>query len=140
MNEQHQHAHEHGGKEEKKCPHGCAECKGCNGDDCVCMKKGSGKNIGMAVLAYILFFVPLLTDAKNDPFVKFHVKQGLVLLLTGFAVSIIGSFLPIIGWLIILPLGSIMVLVLWIVGVVRALGGEERELPLVGSFAKYFTF
>lgn len=32
------------------------------------------KNIGMAVVAYILFFIPLLTDAKNDPFVKYHVK------------------------------------------------------------------
>ncbi|MBP6855591.1 MAG: hypothetical protein KBC26_01280 [Candidatus Pacebacteria bacterium] len=32
------------------------------------------KNIAMAIVAYILFFIPLLTDAKNDPFVKYHVK------------------------------------------------------------------
>jgi uncharacterized membrane protein len=135
--EQQQQGHE---KENKKCVHGCPECKGCNGDDCICIKKGSGKNIGMAVVAYILFFIPLLTDAKNDPFVKFHVKQGLVLLLTGFAVSIVGSILPIIGWFIILPLGSLAVLILWIIGILNAVSGKEKELPLVGSLAKHFTF
>ncbi len=139
--EQHQHAHEgHEEKEKSKCPHGCAECKGCNGDDCICMKKGSGKNIGMAVLAYIIFFLPLLTDAKNDPFVKFHVKQGLVLLITEVVVSVVGTIVPFLGWFIILPIGSLLVLLLWIMGIVHAINGTEKELPLVGSFAKHLTF
>ena len=31
----------------------------------------------MAIIAYILFFVPLLTgDRKKSPFVKFHTNQG----------------------------------------------------------------
>jgi len=143
--EQHQHAHgyahhEDDKKEETKCPHGCAECKGCNGDDCICVKKGNGKNIGMAVLGYIIFFLPLLTDAKNDPFVKFHVKQGLVLLITEVGISVVGTIVPFLGWFIILPLGSIFILVLWIIGVVNAINGTEKELPFVGSFAKHFTF
>ena len=94
----------------------------------------------MAVLAYIIFFIPLLTDTKDDPFVKFHVKQGLVLLLTQVIISVIGSAVPFLGWFIILPLGSIFVLVLWIIGVVNAFNGAEKELPLVGSFARHFTF
>ena len=52
-------------------------------------KPSAGHNTGMAVLAYILFFIPLLTDAKNDPFVKFHVKQGLVLFLANILVLIV---------------------------------------------------
>ncbi len=36
------------------------------------------KNTAMAAVAYLIFFLPLLTDAKNDQFVKYHVKQGLV--------------------------------------------------------------
>jgi len=43
--------------------------------------KTEEKNTGMAIVAYILFFIPLLTDAKKDPFVKYHVKQGLVIFL-----------------------------------------------------------
>jgi len=34
------------------------------------------KNTAMGIIAYIVFFVPLLTSSKNDPFVKYHVKQG----------------------------------------------------------------
>ena len=52
-------------------------------------KKASGKNTGMAIVALIIFFVPLLTDAKKDPFVKFYVKQGLVLFIGWIAISII---------------------------------------------------
>ncbi|GAF91940.1 unnamed protein product, partial [marine sediment metagenome] len=44
------------------------------------------KNTGMAIVAYILFFIPLLTDAKNDPFVKYHVKQGLSLFLVAVVI------------------------------------------------------
>jgi len=92
--------------------------------------KSGQKNVGMAVLCYlgILVLVPLLTDAKNDPFVKFHIKQGLVLLI----VDIIASFIfwiPFIGW--ILWLG---IVILFIMGIVNAAGGKEKELPLIGSF------
>jgi len=34
----------------------------------------------LAIVAYILFFIPLLTDAKNDPFVKFHVKTRVLII------------------------------------------------------------
>lgn len=91
-------------------------------------KKSGQKNVGMAILAYlgILVLVPLLTDAKNDPFVKFHIKQGLALLI----VDIIASFIvwvPFVGW--ILWLG---IVVLFIIGIVNASSGQEKELPLIG--------
>lgn len=53
-----------------------------------------GKNIGMAIVAYIIFFIPLLTEAKKDPFVKYHVKQGLVLFIAWIIVGMLGYFLP----------------------------------------------
>ena len=37
------------------------------------------ENVGMAVIAYIVVFIPLLTDYKNDDFVKFHIKQSLLI-------------------------------------------------------------
>jgi uncharacterized membrane protein len=104
------------------------------------VKQSTGKNTGMAVVAYILFFVPLLTDAKNDSFVKFHVKQGLVLLITSVAISVVGSFIPVIGWSVIRPLGGLFTLVLFVMGVLNAVNGVEKELPVVGQFAKEFKF
>lgn len=104
-------------------------------------KKSGGKNTGMAIVAYIIFFVPLLVEgAKNDPFVKYHVKQGLALLLLSVAVSILGSIIPFIGWFIILPVGSIFVLVLLIMGIVNAVNGVEKPLPVIGSIGENFKF
>lgn len=93
--------------------------------------KGTSKNTGMAVIAYIIFFVPLLTDAKNDPFVKYHVKQGLVL----FLAAVICNFVPIIGQIV-----SLALLVLMVIGIMNAVNGKEEPLPLIGQFADKFKF
>lgn len=92
-----------------------------------------GKNVGMAIVAYFIFFVPLLTDAKNDPFVKFHVKQGLTLFIAGFIISIL-SWMPIVRWL------NAAIIILLIVGVMNAANGREKPLPLIGRFAEKFNF
>ena len=95
-------------------------------------------NTFMAVLAYILFFVPLLTDAKNDPFVKFHVKQGLTLFLACLASAVIVR-LPVIGWMLMAPL-NIFLFILWVIGVLNALGGKQKHLPLIGQYGDKFQF
>lgn len=100
--------------------------------------KSKKPNTVMAIVAYILFFIPLLTDSKDDAFVKFHVKQGLVLFLTSIAVMIF-SMVPIIGWLLSLPL-NITVFVFWVIGIMNAINGEMKELPIVGKYAKEFSF
>lgn len=87
----------------------------------------------IAALAYIVFFLPLIVS-KDSEFGKFHANQGLILLLFGFAVSIVGSIIPFIGWFIIGPLGGLFVLVLGVLGIVNALNGVEKELPLIGGF------
>jgi len=99
--------------------------------------KTGQKNTGMAVVAYILFFVPLLTDAKNDPFVKFHVKQGFLIFLSWVIIAIIG-FLPLAGfitWIL-----NIAVICLFVIGIMNALKGEEKQLPVIGRFADKVNF
>ncbi|MFA6146136.1 MAG: hypothetical protein WC697_02275 [Patescibacteria group bacterium] len=97
------------------------------------------KNTGMAIIAYLIFFIPLLTDAKNDPFVKYHVKQGLTLLIAGVIVGILSSFLP---WSLyrISQLLNLFVFVLMIIGIMNASKGEEKPLPIIGKFADNFKF
>lgn len=92
----------------------------------------------MAVLAYILFFVPLLTDYKDDPFVKFHVKQGLVLFLALLASAVIMR-LPILGWILMFPL-NVFLLIVWLIGIYNALTGKQKHLPLIGEFGESFKF
>lgn len=91
------------------------------------------KNKVMAIIAYILFFIPLLA-AKESQYAMYHTNQGLTLFLAGIAVSIIGSIIPIIGWFLILPIGSLVVLVIGIIGIINAIKGEAKPLPLIGKF------
>ena len=95
------------------------------------------KNKAMAIVGYIipiLFFIPLISDAKNSPFAKFHANQQLNLLLAAVIVNIVGGVIPFIGWFIILPLGTIFLLVVAIMGIINGAKGEMKELPLIGGF------
>ena len=95
------------------------------------------KNKAMAIVGYIipiLFFIPLVSDAKNSPFAKFHANQQLNLLLAAVVVNIVGGIIPFIGWFIILPLGTIFLIVAAIMGIISASKAEMKPLPLIGGF------
>lgn len=103
------------------------------------MEKVTGEQILFGILSYlgILVIIPLLMK-KDDKFVYFHAKQGLVWLIFTIAVWIVAfiiGFVPFIGWLIsiLLWLG---VLAIFIVLVVKVVTGEMWELPILGEYAK----
>lgn len=89
------------------------------------------KNKVMAVLAYILFFIPLLA-AKDSKFARFHTNQGLVLFLGGIIASVV-AVIPVIGW-IVAPIAGLVITVLAIIGILNALNGRAKELPVIGKF------
>ena len=89
------------------------------------------KNKAMGLLAYILFFIPLLA-AKESPFARYHANQGLVLFLCGLISSVLW-IIPILGW-IIAPILSIVITVLAVIGIINALNGKAKELPIIGKF------
>jgi uncharacterized membrane protein len=90
------------------------------------------KNKTMAILAYFLFFLPLLA-AKDSKFAMFHANQSLIILIISVAGSIIGGVLPVIGSIISAVVG-IGVFVLWIMGIISAANGEMKPLPVIGSY------
>ena len=96
------------------------------------------KNIIMGILAYlgVLVVIPYLI-AKDDPFVKFHIKQGLVLLV----IEVLAWILSMTLWpfMMVLWLVKIVVFVLMIIGIVNVVQGREKKLPLVGDFSRYFN-
>ena len=96
------------------------------------------KNKLMAIVGYIipiLFFIPLLNEeSKKSPFAKFHANQQLVLLISAIAVNIVGTLIPLLGWFIILPIGSLIILVIAIIGIINAAKGEMKKLPIIGGF------
>ncbi|WP_411344738.1 DUF4870 domain-containing protein [Paenibacillus sp. WLX1005] len=85
----------------------------------------------MAILAYILFFVPLLA-ARNSPFAMYHANQGLVLFLLALAANVVAAIIPFIGW-VLSPIVSIAVVVFMIIGIINAANGERKPLPFIGT-------
>ena len=99
-----------------------------------------------ALFAYlgILIVIPFLIGSKDDPFVKFHLKQGLVLLITEVVLWVLSSmftgiFYYLGGWIIV-KLVWLFTFVLMIIGIINVVKGREKELPLVGHFASRFNF
>ncbi len=95
----------------------------------------------MSVFAYlgILIIIPFLM-AKDDPTVKFHLKQGAVLFVIWLILWAVG--MTVLGWQFwgIIQLVQLATIVLAIIGIVNVLQDKQKELPLVGGLAKNFNF
>lgn len=86
----------------------------------------------MSVLAYLgcLLLIPLIAANKNK-FVRFHLNQGLILLIA----SVIGglvSFIPYVGTVLNSAI-AIVVFVFMVMGIVNACQGQMKGLPLIGD-------
>ncbi len=90
----------------------------------------------MAIVAYFIFFVPLLVEdgGKNNRFAMFHTEQAIVLLILNVIVGIVGTITCGIGLVLYIPL-----LVLYVMGIINAVKGEAKPVPLVGSFGEKFN-
>ena len=101
-------------------------------------------NKAMAILAYFgpLVLIPIFA-AKQSKFARYHSNQGLLLLITAVAWSIvygiINAILLAISWRLytvssIIGILSIVFFVLFIIGIINASNGRAKELPLIGKF------
>jgi uncharacterized membrane protein len=97
-------------------------------------------NVLIAVLTYFIFFLPWLTGDIKDPFVKFHTKQSIVLVIASLIVWILGAVIPVLGWFIIGPVGGLIVFILWLIGVLNALQKKQTPVPWIGQFGSKLNF
>ena len=105
------------------------------------------KNKVLAIVGYIfpiLFFIPLVTEAKNSAYAKFHSNQQLILLIFGFAGGIVMSvimailaLIPVLRALmgLVLPVFWLACLGLAIIGILNAVNGGAKKLPVIGGLA-----
>jgi len=95
-------------------------------------------NKTMALFAYIgiLFLVPLLA-APNSKFARYHVNQGIILFLAEIAAWIVIGILTAITFGLGGLIGGLLnlaVLGYAVLGIVNAVNGKAKELPLIGKF------
>lgn len=97
----------------------------------------------MAILAWIIFLIPLFA-ARDKRFAMFHTEQAIVLwavtIILYIAVTVITIVLGQVSDTLacIVSIMSIVVwlfyLVLWIIGLLSAIQGKAKELPVIGKF------
>ncbi|MBD3379322.1 MAG: hypothetical protein GF408_02550 [Candidatus Omnitrophica bacterium] len=94
----------------------------------------SNENV-YAILAYlwILCLVPILMK-KEDPFVKFHARQGLMLFIVEVGFGIIG-IIPLLGTFVSL-IGTLVCAILSLVGIVQVLMGNKWKMPIINEWSE----
>ena len=94
-----------------------------------------------AILAYLLVgIIWYFADEKmkKNKLANFHVKQALVLVVASLVGNALLFATLVFFWLI--PLFQIAVLVFVVMGIINANNEKEKELPIIGQFAKKLTF
>jgi len=83
----------------------------------------------IAVLSYLFFIgwviALVLYGNHRDPYVRYHLRQSLGLLIG----LVLFAIIPLIGWLL-----CVFTLALWFIGIYYALSGQKRSVPVVGDF------
>ena len=102
-------------------------------------KTGMGLEPNLAgLLCYVLGWISGLVFfimEKENQFVRFHAMQSIVVFGALTVVSIILTFIPIVGWILNILL-RILALVLWIMLMIKAYQGQTWKLPWAGDFAE----
>ncbi|MDT0677174.1 DUF4870 domain-containing protein [Autumnicola musiva] len=95
----------------------------------------------LAIMAYItiigLIIAFIMYREKKDKFSAFHIRQSLGLCLCGIVIFVVG-LIPILGWIASF-FGSLLLLYLWIMGLINAINGRRKSVPLLGdNFKEWF--
>ena len=89
----------------------------------------SDKEKSNGIIAYITIIGLIIAFVQNQEekseYVNFHVRQMIGLALIGIAVS----WIPFVGWLI-----GLATIVFWIIGLMGAINGERKAVPIVGEY------
>ena len=90
------------------------------------------------ILSYLGPFVIVSYLVKeNDPFVRFHIKQGLVLLSIEIISWLLSTMVAMWSLWQFIRIVNLAVLVLAVIGIINVVKWKEKELPLVGGLARY---
>jgi uncharacterized membrane protein len=109
----------------------------------------AGEDRTVAILTYITiigFIIAIVMhSSKKTALGTYHLRQGLGLFITALAVWVpcmIISFIPVVNLVMVLvgPAVCIGLFVLWIMGLLAAVNGQQKPMPLVGEhYQKWFA-
>ena len=84
------------------------------------------------IIAFVMF------NSNKSRLAAYHLRQSLTLMILGilvYIVQIMLIFIPFLGWAIAVLLW-IGLVVLWVFGLIAAINGEEKPMPVIGLTAQ----
>ena len=84
------------------------------------------------IIAFILY------NSNKSRLAAYHLRQTLALMILSilvYIVQIMLIFIPFLGWAIAILLW-IGLVVLWVFGLIAAINGEEKPMPVIGPMAQ----
>ena len=91
----------------------------------------------ITIIGWLIAYFSMHKDNKTS-LGSFHLRQTLLLFICAIAYQIIVytviAIVPAVG--MILSLGGLVFLVLWIIGFIGAINGEEKPMPVIGLKAQ----
>ena len=95
----------------------------------------------IAYLLGILGGIIAYVVKKDDPYVKFHAVQSILLWITLFIISAVLSVMSAVFWPIglIFPLLWLVYLLAWLFLMWKAFSGEKYKLPILGGYAEQYA-
>lgn len=102
------------------------------------MGKDSKLYAFLGIFLSVIGFIIVYATQKKDKYAMFYAKQGLVLFFVWIVFSIVSwifMMIPFIGTVISIILW-ILLIIAWVIGMIYSLSDEEKEIPVIGQFAK----
>jgi len=84
----------------------------------------------LATFFTIIGFIIALATKRNDKYIMFYAKQGLVLFI-GYIIALFLGWIPVVGWAY-----WILLTIVWVLAWLNALSGEQRNTWIIGDIAK----
>lgn len=90
----------------------------------------------ITLIGWLIAYFAMYKDNKSS-FAAYHLRQSLFLQLTAFVLSAIGMFLMAIpGMYYVIMILQIVLIILWVMGLIAAINGQEKPVPVVGGMAQ----
>ncbi|MDD3088480.1 MAG: hypothetical protein PHT95_00845 [Candidatus Omnitrophica bacterium] len=95
------------------------------------------EQLAYGVLSYLsaLCLIPILMK-KDDEFIRFHARQGLMLFIIETAAMIVG-IVPVLGGLV-MTLGILICGLMSLAGIVQVLMGNKWNMPVISEWSEKF--
>jgi uncharacterized membrane protein len=91
---------------------------------------------GLAYITFIPAIIFLVTAPYNQKsFIRFHAWQSIFLFIASVVIHTVLLFIPIIGWILSLPV-SLAILAIWVICLIKAFNGQRFKLPVIGNLAE----